>query len=75
MKTKSDYTTEFRDYGTITVPAGTRVTNKTAMGIDKNYHFVNEFGWVKANYSQIDSILIHDLTYYGLNIPKELIEY
>jgi len=50
MKTNKDYTTEFMHYGQITVPKGTMVTNMTACGIDKNYHFVNEYGWVKLYY-------------------------
>lgn len=75
MRTKKDYTTNFKHYGQITVPKGTPVTNMTACGIDKNYHFVNSFSWVKSNYPEIDSILIHDLKYYGLNVPKEYIEF
>lgn len=52
----------------ITVPEGTPVTNKTATGIDENYHFVNDFSFVGNNYS-----LIHDLTYHGANVPKEFV--
>ena len=75
MRTKEDFTTNYKIYGEITVPKGTRVTNQTACGIDKNYHFVNEFAWVKKNYPTIDNILIHDLIYYGLNVPKEFIDF
>lgn len=71
MKTKKDFTVEFMGYGKITVPAGTETTNQTAMGIDFNYNFVNEFGWIKKNYPEIDRILLHDATYYGINVPKE----
>jgi hypothetical protein len=71
MKTIKDFTTDFLCYGKITVPAGTETTNETAIGIDKNYNFVNSFGWVKTNYPDIEKPLIHDLTYHGLNIPIE----
>jgi hypothetical protein len=74
MQTSKDYTANFMDYGVITVPKGTRLTHQTACGVDKNYHFVNEFGWVKTNYPTIDRILLHDLTYYGLNVPIEFVE-
>jgi len=75
MKTSKDYTTEFRHYGAITVPAGTKVTHQTALGIDENYHFVNEFEWVKVKYPDFSNTLIMDLDSYGLNIPKEYIDY
>ena len=79
MKTKKDYKVNFKvsnsDYGILTIPKGTKVTNQTACGIDKNYHFVNDFSWVK----DVDGIkqygLIHDLTYYGINVPKEFVEF
>ena len=74
MKTTKEYTTEFMHYGLITVPAGTEVTHQTACGIDENYHFVNSFGWVKTNYPNIANILMHDLTYHGIDVPKEYIE-
>ena len=73
MKTIKPYTIPFMNYGTITVPAGTRVTNQTAMGKDENYCFVDEFRWVDENYPDISSILKHDLTYYGLNVPKDYV--
>ena len=73
METNQDYTTKFRGFGEITVPKGTRVSHQTAMGIDKNYHFVTEVGWVYSAYPKIALILIHDLTYYGLNVPKEFV--
>ena len=75
MKTSKDYSTNFRDYGNITVPKGTRVTHQTACGIDENYHFVNDFSWVKPHPGGVPQYgLLHDLTYYGLNVPKEFIE-
>jgi hypothetical protein len=43
------------------------------MGIDKNYHFVNDFSFLPL----IDGVkqygLIHDLTHHGANVPKEFI--
>lgn len=75
MKTNQDVTINFRDYGNITIPKGTKVTHMTAMGIDKNYHFVDEFQWICDNYKDIERILKHDAIYYGINIPKEYIEY
>lgn len=74
MKTNKAYSTEFMNYGVITVPAGTIVTHETAQGHDENYHFVNSFGWVKTNYPEIANILLHDLTYHGIDVPKEYIE-
>ena len=44
MKTSKEYTAKnFMGYGDITVPAGTKVTHKTALGDDPNYHFVDEY--------------------------------
>lgn len=75
MTTSKPYTTNFMQYGEITVPSGVRLTHKTACGIDKNYHFVDQFDWVKTNYPQVASVLLIDLTYYGLNVPKEFVKY
>jgi hypothetical protein len=80
MKTIKDYTTNFKvancDYGTITVPAGTRVTHRTAMGIDKNYHFVDEFDWIEPYSDRTPRHgLIIDMRNYGLNVPKEYVSY
>lgn len=79
MKTSRDYTVEFKvantNYGEITVPKGTRLTNMTANGIDKNYHFVSDLSWVKPHDDGTKQYgLLHDLTYYGLNVPKEYVE-
>ena len=72
-KTNAPYTCKFKQYGEITVPAGTPVTSQTACGIDPNYNFVNSFGWVKRDYPQFGALLIHDLTHYGLNVPSEFV--
>lgn len=75
MRTSQDVTLSFMDYGNITVPKGTRLTHQTAMGIDKNYHFVAEYKWIEENYPDISRVLKHDVYYYGINIPKEYVQY
>ena len=80
MKTNADYQVHFRasrqDYGLLTVPKGTRLTHKTAMGIDKNYHFVDEYDWIKPHESGTPQYgLIHDVKHYGINVPKEFVDY
>lgn len=52
----------------VCVPKGTKLTHQTATGIDKNYHFVNEYSWAEKYYH-------HDLKYHGINVPKEFVEY
>jgi hypothetical protein len=80
MKTKADYTVHFRvqntDYGMITVPKGTEVTNQTALGEDPKYHFVNDFDWILPHEGTATPQhgLIEDMKNYGLNVPKEYIE-
>lgn len=76
---KQDYSVNFKvantDYGMITVPKGTKITHKTAMGIDPNYHFVDEFDWVKPYEDGTPQHgLLIDLKFYGINVPKEFIE-
>lgn len=57
-------------YPDFTIPKGTRVTNMTACGVDKNYFFVDDLSFLgKDKYG-----LRHDLTYYGYNVPKEHVE-
>ena len=73
MRTSRDYTVNYRNYGFITVPAGTMVSHQTACGVDPNYHFVCEFDWIFKNYPMIAYILKHDVDYYGINVPKEYI--
>lgn len=75
MKTNQDVTMEFKRYGEITIPKGTRLTHETANGYDINYHFVNEFAWIDENYPEIANIMTHDAIYYGINIPKEFVDY
>lgn len=73
-KTIKEYTVLYNGWE-IVVPVGSKVDNKTACGNDDTYRFW--VGWSK----QIEkltgfknSILAHDLTYYGLNIPAEFCE-
>lgn len=76
LVTKEDYTVDFMNYGSITVPKGTKLTNNTACGIDENYNFVDDLSWIE---SYVDGTkqygLIHDMKYYGLNVPKEYVEH
>ncbi|MCB0744315.1 MAG: hypothetical protein KDC67_10455 [Ignavibacteriae bacterium] len=75
MKTSKDYTLNFMDYGEITVPKGTRLTHRTAMGFDYSYHFVNDTNWIKTNYPNIAGMLNHDINYYGINVPENFVAY
>lgn len=71
---KKDYTVDFRQYGKITVPKGTKVTHQTADGVDESYHFVNEYDWIDKYYPAYSNILKMDVESYGINVPKEFIE-
>jgi len=74
MMTIKPYTIpNYMGYGEITVPAGTPVTHQTACGVDENYHFVNDYEWIKENYPNVARILKHDVYYHGINIPKEYV--
>jgi hypothetical protein len=73
--TKEELKIKFRDYGEIIIPKGTRTTNKTACGIDENYNFVDNLSWIPTHDNGVKQYgLIHDATYYGINIPKDKIE-
>lgn len=74
MKTTKDYRVNFMGYGDIIVPKGTVTTHQTACGIDENYNFVNEYGWIARDYPTIKNILIHDVKYHGINVPKEYLQ-
>jgi hypothetical protein len=74
MKTSQDVTIDYMGYGPITIPKGTGVTHETACGHDENYHFVNDLRWIRRDYPTIAGILIHDATYYGIDIPVEYID-
>ena len=66
---------DYRGYGELVIPKGTEVTNLTASGHDENYNFINDFSFIPP-YSDgtKQSGLIHDLTYYGYNVDKSLVE-
>ena len=69
--TTKDYTVKFKGY-TITIPKGSKATNQTACGIDDNYRFWIDFYTIIEKLTGFkNSLLHHDLTYYGLNIPVE----
>lgn len=75
-KTIREYTTKY-GVGTlkydITVPVGSIVTNKTALGFDDDYRFLSMFR-TKDLVGYDAPLLAHDLTYYGLSIPAEYCE-
>lgn len=73
MRTSQDVKMVFRNYGEIIVPKDTRLTNRTALGIDDNYHFVDDLSWIDRDYTTVASILKHDAKYYGIDIPKEFV--
>ena len=62
-------------YGRIVIPKGTKLTHQTAMGIDKEYHFVEDLSWIKRDYPEYEHVLIHDFKYYNYNVPKEYVDY
>ena len=59
------------NYGPIIVPTGTRTTHKTAVDIDENVNFVDEFNWIDTDYPTIANILKMDVKNYGIDIPKK----
>jgi len=68
-KTIKDYNITYKGHN-ITVPKDSIVSNKTACGYDDNYYFWEDWHkTVKEITGYNNSILSHDLTYYGLNIP------
>lgn len=73
-KTIKEYSAEMSGYN-IVVPVGSIVNNSTALGYDDNYRFWQDY---KKTTKQLtgfwNSILDHDLYYYGLNIPAEYCE-
>jgi len=74
MITNADYTIEnYRGNGKIIVPKGTRLTNKTACGIDEKYHFVDDLSFMPGN--STTNCAKHDATYYGIDVPKEYVDY
>lgn len=52
----------------VVVPVGATVDNKTACGLDDNYRFWIDWG---RTILFTQSILSHDLTHYGINVPAD----
>jgi hypothetical protein len=73
-KVLRSYSVKYKGYE-ITVPAGATVSNKTACGNDDSYRFWQDW---RAEAERLtgykNSILAHDLTHYGLNVPAEFCE-
>jgi hypothetical protein len=73
-KTIKEYRTAYKGYD-IVVPVGSTVSSMTASGIDYEYRFWSDFHEYAEKLTGVkDSLLQHDLTYYGLNIPAEYCE-
>ena len=70
-QTNKEVTVNFREYGEITVPKGTRVSNMTACGPDDKYLFVCEYGWIKEKYPKIASILKWDAEHEGIRLKSD----
>lgn len=68
---KKSFSTVFRQYGKVIVPKGTSTTNLTALGMDPDYNFVDEFDWIDKDYPAYANILKMDMKSYGLHIPEE----
>lgn len=73
MTTNKPFTTNYRHYGEITVPAGTRLTNKNAVDTDVNVFFVDDFAWIDANYPDFSNILRMDAESYGIIVPASFV--
>jgi hypothetical protein len=73
-KTIKEYSGKFYNWD-IAIPIGSIVTNKTACGNYDSYHFWQDFHKIAEQITGYkNSILEHDLTYYGVNIPAEYCE-
>jgi len=75
VRTIKDYPVKnYKGYSFV-IPAGSTVTNRTACGPDDNYRFWVNFHKVAEEVTGFkESLLKHDLTYYGINIPAEYCE-
>ena len=73
-KVIKEYQVNYKSWEII-IPVGSIVSNQTACGFDDSYRFWT--GWKKQIENLTghpNSMLAHDLTYYGLNIPAEFCE-
>jgi len=65
------YPVKYKGYE-IVVPVGAVVANKTACGCDDSYRFWQDWSeQAKTLTGFKDSLLAHDLTHYGLNVPAD----
>lgn len=72
---KDFHVNKFRGGYSFIVPAGSIVSNKTALGFIDSCRFWVDFHKVAEQVTGFkNSILSHDLTYYGINIPAEYCE-
>jgi hypothetical protein len=71
--TNQAVTIPFMTYGLITVPKGTKITHKTACGIDESYNFVDDLSWIDRDYPTVANLLKMDARNYGINIPAEFV--
>jgi hypothetical protein len=71
VKTIKDYpVNKFRGGYSFTIPAGSIVSNKTACGYDDSCRFWVNFREVARKVTGYkNSLLSHDLEYYGVNVP------
>ena len=73
-KTIREYSINYNGWD-IVVPVGSVVSNSTACGNDDSYRFwIDYAGYIERLTGFRNSILAHDLRYYGLNIPAEYCE-
>ena len=73
-KTIQAYKTHAFGYD-LEVPVGCIVSNRTACGPDDNYRFLTNCNSIALEAAGINhGCLLHDLNYYGLNIPAEYCE-
>jgi len=69
--TIKEYKVKYKGFD-LTIPADSKVSNKTACGPDDHYHFwVVDHEMIKRITGYRSSLLLHDLIHYGLNIPAE----
>jgi hypothetical protein len=74
LVTKEEIKMNFMGYE-IVIPKGIKTTNQTACGIDEKYNFIDDLSWVPTCENGLKQYgLIHDATYYGINIPRNLLE-
>lgn len=70
-KTIKEYSLTFKGWP-IVVPIGSTVSNSTALGYDDRSRFWQDWHDYAAKLTGFkNSILAHDLTYYGINIPRD----